>query len=735
MRRTDDSDFALDADESQGQTLFEYVEVFKRRWIVIFAAIVLVTIAGTLYNKSRRKQYSSSSSLVVSTSKGGGDTSQASGQGVLASIEALNQARNVETQAAILGSADLLREAYNNLTPREQIDGFSDHNIPQWSYEIEQKRGIDIITVRTSAYTPRLAAKLADSIVNTYLVWDQRRNSRSVHEGRVFVEEEKDKIREQLVSATKVLANYGKKTGLVEPVQQIADQAKMLAEAEAELEKTQVEALAQKRAADNAAVQIKRLQPDVQLSVVTATNPDFDQTRARISVIQGTLAQQQQLFQDSAPEITNLKADLKVEEAHLRQLSKTLVSSVTRVRNPELDKLFQIYGEALANSIVSGEKVKGLTEYVQHWKEQFKGVPEKGRQFAELKEAVDTLLRTYDLLSDRYYALLIEEKQSIPNGFIVATAISPRSASYPNTFRGFALSLFLGILTGILAAVALERLDTRIHDPAVVERITGLTVLTSVPETKRTADQPITALTIGGGDTSSGFTESFRLLRYNIAFSSPDKELKILAVTSAGKGDGKSTTAVNLAIALALDGNRVILIDGDLRRPALHNYLAVSREVGFTNVVRGLISFKDAVLPTQYENVFCLPTGPLPPNPSEFLNSQLARDIIAEGAREYDYVIVDCPPCTGLSDVQVISTLVQGVVLVVAIDTTERQYLVGAIRLLKLASAPLVGVVLNRVRYNRSSYYAYYSYYYYYGYYQEDEEDKGKKGRRNGRRK
>jgi Mrp family chromosome partitioning ATPase len=116
------------------------------------------------------------------------------------------------------------------------------------------------------------------------------------------------------------------------------------------------------------------------------------------------------------------------------------------------------------------------------------------------------------------------------------------------------------------------------------------------------------------------------------------------------------------------------------------------------------------------------------------LNSQLARDIIAEGAREYDYVIVDCPPCTGLSDVQVISTLVQGVVLVVAIDTTERQYLVGAIRLLRLASAPLVGVVLNRVRYNRSSYYAYYSYYYYYGYYQEDDDEKGKKGRRNGKR-
>jgi uncharacterized protein involved in exopolysaccharide biosynthesis len=235
MRRTDDSDFAFDADDTQGQTLFEYVEVFKRRWIVILAAIILVTIAGTLFNKSRRKQYSSSSSLVVSTSKSSGDTSGSSGQGVLASIEALNQARNVETQAAILGSADLLREAYDKLTPQEQIDGFGDHNIPQWSFEIEQKRGIDIITVRTNSYRPLLAAKLADSIVNTYLISDQRRNSRSAKEGRIFVEGEKEKIREQLVSATKVLANYGKKTGLVEPVQQIADQAKMLAEAEADL--------------------------------------------------------------------------------------------------------------------------------------------------------------------------------------------------------------------------------------------------------------------------------------------------------------------------------------------------------------------------------------------------------------------------------------------------------------------------------------------------------------------
>jgi capsular exopolysaccharide synthesis family protein len=795
MRDPELNDDAFDNESMRGGSLFEYIEILRRRWIVVLTALVVVTIAGVIFTKNQRKMFVSSASLAVSTSTSphGAGGGAAGSSDLLSNIELLTgNSHNVETQAAILSSPDTLKKAFTridlqpasqdepskpggptsktkasdqpkssvngkktdesrksedatqpeaidehppiiSLNDQERLEGFgvtkdSPKQVPKWAFDIEQKKNVDVITVNVTSYKPKVAAKLANLIVQTYLDNDLLRNQQQAQKGADFVQGEMTKVKGQLQDASSDLAAYAKKTGIVDPVIQLTGATKDLIEAQAELDKTRVAARAEKLEVDTLAEQVRKLSPEIDIAHIIQTNPDYEQVRARISAIEGQIATMKQAFTADSPEMVALNKALDAEKRNLARFSKDHIYSRTIARNPALDKVIDLYAQASGQQVVDEAKQNGIQAYVDRRRDEFKAIPEKGRRYAELKEEVEKLLKTYDLLSARYYELLIEEKSSIPSGFFVSYATEPLKPSFPNMMMAAALSLLLGILAGVIAAMILERLDTRIHDPALVERITGLTVLTAVPEVKPTAESGGRSLTIGSSDAPSGFAESFRLLRNNIAFSVPDTQLKIIAVTSAGKGDGKSTTSVNLAIAMAMDGNRVLLIDADLRRPALHKYLSLSREVGFTNVVRGNVTLEDAVLPTAFDNVSCLPTGPLPPSPSEFLNSTQARALFERAVELYDFVLVDCPPCTGLSDIQVISTVVQGIVLVVALDVTEKQYLAGAIRLLNLAGAPVLGMVLNRVRYSRSNYY-YYSYYYYYGYYGEDEVDEKKRKR------
>ncbi len=820
MRDPELNEDAFDTESMRGGSLFEYIEILRRRWVVVLIALIVVSVTGILFARNQRKMYASSASLAVSTQAAShGATGTAASMDIMSNLETLTGgSHNVETQAAILASPDTLAEAFNGegwrekqaeerrrdenqdlysepakkddrakeppkakavlrqaesvkanklasdvdqlgsdedaspddientgqaivktprlgLSPREKLEGFGverdGQQLPKWAFDLEQKKNVDVITVNVTSYKPKIAAKLADLIIQTYLDNDLQRNQQQAAQGANFVKEEMKDVKRKLRFASVRLAQFAKRTGIVEPTILVTAATKDLIEAEAELDKTRVAAKAEQFQVDALADQMRKLSPEIDVAHIIQTNPDYEQVRSRISALEGQISTLKQAFTADSPELQSVGKSLDAEKRNLARFSKDYIYSRTVARNPALDKVIDLYAQALGQKVVDEAKQNGIQSYVDRRRNEFKAIPEKGRQFAEFKEEVEKLLRTYDLLSARYYELLIEQQSSIPSGFFVSRAAVPLKPSFPNMTTAAALSVLLGILAGVIAAMILERLDTRIHDPALVERITGLTVLTAVPEVKQTAESGGRSLIIGSSDAPSGFAESFRLLRNNIAFSVPDTQLKIIAVTSAGKGDGKSTTSVNLAIAMAMDGNRVLLIDADLRRPALHKYLSLSREVGFTNVVRGNVSLENAVLPTAFDNVSCLPTGPLPPSPSEFLNSTQARALFERAVELYDFVIVDCPPCTGLSDIQVISTVVQGIVLVVALDVTEKQYLAGAIRLLNLAGAPVLGMVLNRVRYSRSNYY-YYSYYYYYGYYGEDEVDekKRKKGSR-----
>lgn len=201
--------------------------------------------------------------------------------------------------------------------------------------------------------------------------------------------------------------------------------------------------------------------------------------------------------------------------------------------------------------------------------------------------------------------------------------------------------------------------------------------------------------------------ESYRTLRTNIQYSSFDKEYKVIMVTSSEPGEGKSTTAGNLALCLAQGDKKVILVDCDLRKPSLHKKFKVSNIIGLSDVIIGKEELVTA-FHRYNKNLVILTSGKIPPNPSEMLSSKTMTVLLEELKNNFDYIILDTPPVQAVTDSQILSTKADGTIIVVKAERTKKDSVENAINLLKNVNANIIGTVLNGVDNSRNKYYYYY---------------------------
>ena len=202
----------------------------------------------------------------------------------------------------------------------------------------------------------------------------------------------------------------------------------------------------------------------------------------------------------------------------------------------------------------------------------------------------------------------------------------------------------------------------------------------------------------------SPIAESYRTLRTNIHFSSFDKKVKTIVVTSSGTGEGKSTTCANLAVVMAENGYKTVLIDCDQRRASLHKLFNISNEKGLSDFLVGNIQFSEAVQKTEIPNLNIITSGTKPPNPSELIGSEKMKNFIEDLKETYDYLILDTPPVTIVTDAQLLSTYADGCVLVVASSEVEKAAAVKSKELLEKVNAKILGVVLNKMDVKQKGY-------------------------------
>ncbi|MGD9590874.1 MAG: polysaccharide biosynthesis tyrosine autokinase [Mycolicibacterium sp.] len=312
-------------------------------------------------------------------------------------------------------------------------------------------------------------------------------------------------------------------------------------------------------------------------------------------------------------------------------------------------------------------------------------------------------------LSDEFVVMVREletpESGATPDARVVVEqrASIPQKPVVPKTARNVAAGLALGLFLGIGIAVVRDLLDNTVKDGEALEGIVGTGIVGIVPMDKELQKR----CAISFETDNSLVSESFRKLRTNLHFLAVDNPPRVIVVTSSMPGEGKSTTAINVALALAEADHNVVLVDGDMRRPALVKYLDLVGEVGFSTVLSGGATLEEALQKTRYAGLTVLTSGVVPPNPSELLGSQAARNLLSELRAKFDYVIVDSTPLLAVADAAILAAGSDGVLIIARFGRTRRDQLTHAVGTLEGVGAPLLGAVFTMVPTRRGGAYGY----------------------------
>lgn len=292
-----------------------------------------------------------------------------------------------------------------------------------------------------------------------------------------------------------------------------------------------------------------------------------------------------------------------------------------------------------------------------------------------------------------------------------ATIVSPASVpvqwTSPRVNLNLALGGLIGLMLGLGQAVLRSRLDTRVLTADDVADVTDRSIVGSIVHDPDAAEHPL----IFQADPKSARAEAYRRLRTNLQFLELGGRRRSIVLTSSVESEGKTTTSINLATTLADSGESVLLIDADLRRPKVADYLNLEGSVGLTTVIIGRASLADVVQPVGQGNLHVIPAGQIPPNPSELLGSEPMRRLLNEATDRYDMVIIDSPPLLPVTDSAVLSRQVGGALIVVGSGKVRKPELDGALESLETVDANVLGLVLNGIRSEDVGHYRYHQYY------------------------
>ncbi len=326
--------------------------------------------------------------------------------------------------------------------------------------------------------------------------------------------------------------------------------------------------------------------------------------------------------------------------------------------------------------------------------------PDDDAAVAAANQALDLRQQTYTNLLNQYEAARLEQAVQANAISIVEEANAPRNPSSPRPAINLALGAAIGLIGGIALAFLLDNLDTTLYTPEQIEAATQMATVGRIPAAKD--DMQIARL--GSGHYPQ--LESFRRLRTNILAGSDPTTSQVVLLTSAKRGEGKSTVSANLAVTIAHSGRSVVIVDCDLRLPTVHKFFDLPNKRGLTNVLTGEVTHDEAVQYTSYPRVQVITSGPLPPNPTELLGSQQMVDLINELREVFDFVILDTPALLSVADAAVLAPTADNVLLVIAQSQTQRGDVETVRQQLSNVRVKSMEVVVNRVEPNGS--YAYY---------------------------
>ena len=418
------------------------------------------------------------------------------------------------------------------------------------------------------------------------------------------------------------------------------------------------------------------------------TNPFIQEQKGQLATLQRQYAEASEKLGAKHPEMIRLTS--AIEQTRMK-LDIEIEKVVESVRSE-----YQA-AQALENS---------LTAALNQQKGEALSMNRKAIDYGVLARDVESSKQLYNNLLQRAKETGVTGELRTSNVRVVDRAERPRSPVSPRKQANLLLGLFVGALLACSLALFFEYLDSRISSPDELGVHLGLAHLGLLP----VLPEPEGAYPLLSRGVPAAFSEAFRTLRTNVIFSSAEEGARTLVVTSTGPREGKSLVAANLAVAIAQAGQRVLLVDGDLRKPKLHEIFRVGQEPGVSNVMVGGAKASEAIVESSVESLWLMAAGRIPPNPAELLGSQRFHELLTSLKAHFDWVILDTPPVMAVTDAALVAHRVTGVVFVIRADATSRHAARRALDQLEQVGAKFVGGVLNRVDLRRNAYY--YSQYY-----------------------
>jgi len=673
----------------------DYWRIIRIRKTVILAVFLLVVITATLVTFILPEAFSSVARIKIERDQSDiTGFQERGGMGVYDPYFIQTEFEVIQSQlilGKVIEELDLNREWGKKYASGERLKTTETIQLLKGRIELRPVRNTSLIEIRVFSDKPAEAKKIANAVAEAYASFRHEERKKLSMGGIASLE---DRWKEQEVKvhkAQKELDDLRSELKVPDSVAN-ADAPSMLMTAETlrRIESLRIESKYQFGREETLLNELKKLSPDDLVQTLPTAAPDG---LLNSLLEQKTLAEQSLLTvrKDYGPEhAETIKASSRVEDLHTKikdRVNGIMLGLDKRVQalKAGLDKLEGEVLEATTNDIAKAEQT---------------------RPYFEKKRELEDLARFRQILGMKIASENIDV--ALPKSTmvqIVDQAEEGLRPVRPNKPLNIALGVVIGLVVGVGLAFFIEYLDTSVKTIDDVERSLQSPVLGVIPQN--------VGLLIEEG-AESPHAEAYRVLRTNLLFSRKDDKLNSVAVVSAGAGEGKSTTVFNLACVFAQSGQRVLIVDSDLRRPTLHKMLHVTNSIGLTNYLLKQNTLEEVIQTTKVPSMDFLASGKLPSSSLGILSSAQMKNLISELKQRYDYVFLDSPPIMGVSDASILASEVDMTLQVIQYRRYPQPMNIRAKQLIEKVGGNLVGIVLNNINMSQDE-----SYYYYSGYYHD----------------
>ena len=720
-------------------TLEDIFRMFKKRMVLFVSIVLAVVVVTGVYLIFATPIYEASVTIKVDpTSQSSvGDLfssslTGSSGSNISTEVELIKSRTNIEEIIEVLGLVD---RVYSEETKARLLsEGYSDRDLVasltrsiSSMITVSPVKDTRIVRVSVQNKDPVLARDIANTLAEVYNTKLAELSKRDLTRKREFIEAQIPLLESDLNEATDKIKQFKEETGIY-VLDKHADQLfQMLSNYDkqhnelmisAEEKKAEIETY-QSMLDDFDSIDSKSIKALwVQTSESFSVNPVLTSLRQSLATLQVELASLEEQYPKTDPRVRSKITEIsKTESLIAEQIqNEFIISGQGMTLNPAYQQIITgvISSEAGFQILQASIQAVGLLR--DQYQSELRNLPAKEQQLLDLERQIAVKESLYTLLLERLEEAKISEAAVVGNAAIVDPATVPQSPVKPNKKLSLAIGGVLGIFLGMLMVFLAEYLDKTLKTEEEIERFSRQPIIGRIPSIEGTSEE----MYVEKNPTAPS-SESIKLAASNLSFTMG--EGKTVAVTSVLPTEGKSFVIANIAYSMANSGQRVVLLDLDLRRPRVEKILkAGKRTKGAVDVIMGTASIDD-VVENYAENMDFIGVGIIPPNPTIVLSSKRIDTLLSELKQRYDRVLIDMPPAVVTSDVSLVGNKLDGIVLVVRPGRAIKDGLRIVVENLKTVGVKILGVIVNGVDEKNSSYY--YHYYYYY-----NEEGKRKKRRK-----